>query len=86
MRILVMAYNPDITVGGSLSAVPGLSDVGRDEVMESELRYVHPVDYIGAVGHLGLLTTYCIVPLWDGTLHSIHSHDYCLLGRANVRV
>ena len=61
-------YNPDITVEGYLSEVPGTPDAVM-EVPESEARYVHHVEYASACGRHGLLTTYCVVPLWDGTLH-----------------
>ena len=42
-NLLVMVYNPDVTVDGSLLAVPGLPDVGCHEFTESELRYVQRV-------------------------------------------
>ena len=50
-------YDPDITVEGYLSEVCGMPDAEM-EVPESEARYIHPIEYAGAGGRYGLLTTY----------------------------
>ena len=67
-------YEPDINVEGNVSVWSGMTD-SETEFPESKAQYVHQVEYAGAIGRHGLLTTYCVVPLGDGSLHSIHSKD-----------
>ena len=67
-------FDPDITVEGNISVSSGMPETEM-KVPESEARYIYRVEYAGAVGHHGLLTTYCVVPLGNGALHSIHSRD-----------
>ena len=67
-------YDIDINVEGNVSVSSRMSD-SEMEFPESEARYVYRVEYAGAISRPGLLTTYCVVPLGDGSLHSIQSKD-----------
>ena len=67
-------YDPDINVEGNVSLSSEMV-VGDEEFPKSEAQYIYRVEYAGSVGRYGLLTTYCAVPLGDGSLHSIHSKD-----------
>ena len=71
-------YDPDVDVNGDVSSSSGMLE-SDEEFPESAAQFVHHVEYAGSVGRHGLLTTYCVVPLGDGSLHSIHSKDllYC---------
>ena len=71
-------YDPDVDVNGDVSSSSGILESDKDFPV-SAVQFIHRVDYAGSVGRHGLLTTYCLVPLGDGSLHSIHWKDllYC---------
>ena len=67
-------YDPDIDLEGNISILSGMVD-NDEEFPKSEAQYIYHVEYAGSVRPHRLLTTYCVVPLGDGSLHSIHSTD-----------
>ena len=67
-------YDPDVDVNGNVSIWLGMVD-SDEEFLESQAQYAHRVEYTGSIGSHSLLTTYCVVPVGDGSLHSIHSKD-----------
>ena len=72
------AYDPNVTVDGCLAPLAEPRPMSLEEIQAEELKYVHRMDYAGSVCHLGLLTTYCMIPLCGGVMHSIHSLDLLL--------
>ena len=67
-------YDPDVDVDGALSSSSEMLLYDNDHP-ESATLPIHYVGFVTSLGRFGLLKTYCIVPLNDGTLHFVHSKD-----------
>ena len=74
------AYNMDLSASGyvielTYGTAAGGADMACNMFCE-EIDEVYCIEYTGPMmGYLGLLETYCVIPLRDRALHSMHSRD-----------